>query len=89
MSEHIPINVYEMPDESQEALLRRIEDGTAVLALRVCAACAPEDVMERIDDGCLDLGDGDALNAQWPCEFAELDTTRPHAAATSVAGEGL
>ena len=66
---HKPLNVYEMHDESQEALLRRIEDGTAVLALVLCSACAPEEVIERVEDGTLDLGDGDALAAQWPCAY--------------------
>lgn len=69
-TEHLPIDVYEMPEESQEVLLQRIDDGTAILAFRVCSGCAPQHVLDRIEDGELDLSDGDALHAQYPCEMA-------------------
>lgn len=74
---HRPLNVYEMPDEDAAALAQRIEDGTAVLAFRVCEACAPEHVRDAIEDGCLDLSDGDALDAQWPCPTADLLAPTP------------
>lgn len=70
---HQPVSVYEMPDESAESLLARIDNGTAVLAFRVCSECAPPEVLDRIEDGILDLSDGDALAAQWPCEQVERD----------------
>lgn len=64
---HQPVTVYEMPEQSMESLLTRIDNGTAVVAFQVCAACAPTEVLDRIEDGTLDLSDGDALAAQWPC----------------------
>jgi hypothetical protein len=69
------VSVYEMPAESQESLLTRIDNGTAVLAFTVCSECAPADVLDRIEDGTLDLSDGDALAAQWPCQEVHSERT--------------
>lgn len=68
--QHRPVDVYEMPDGGQHALLDQLDAGTAELAFTVCSACAPQDVLDRIEDGELDLVDGDALAAQWPCAHA-------------------